>query len=555
MRACQWRALLGLWWGMLYASGTAAQVLPPASDPGAVQQQRLDEQRRREQEQRLQTPPPADPLTRPPTPLAAPPAPDAVRFAVREIRFTDSRLLDATRLQTLAQEYEGRALAFADLQQLAARVDALYQAMGVVTAQAIVPPQDVSGGVVTIRLVEGTMGAVHVKGNATTEAGYVTARIGLRPSALVLLQPLEADLIRFNRTNDVQLRAQLRPGQQFATTDLVLDVVEPPRHELLMFLDNAGGDSTGKWRTGLSYANRSLLGWRDSLTLSTTRAAGQEGYGLGYTFPVNRLGGRLALNWNKDLIATRFGPLAPLDVTGRSRMLGLSLRQPLLVRQDRQLDLLASLQRRTGTSWISGVFLQQTETTDVSVGAEYQVSDAGGAWLLAYATQRGKARVSGATRDDRYWLGRGSVRRSQDLGGGRSLRASLHFQHTSSQLLPASQQFFIGGEYSVRGYPVGAFGGDRGYALNLELHHPLDIGATGVPMSGFFFLDHGSVRPFRPPGSLLGRRDELTSVGWGVSAQISRRVNTRLSLAYAPNDLPLKRHDYRVHFQLVAGLL
>ena len=69
------------------------------------------------------------------------------------------------------------------------------------------------------------------------------------------------------------------------------------------------------------------------------------------------------------------------------------------------------------------------------------------------------------------------------------------------------------------------------------------------------FVDHGRVKPFRPPGSLLGTHEELASVGWGFDAQISKRVSTRLTLAYAPNRLPTKHHNYRIHFQLAASLL
>lgn len=547
-------------WGGLaaavFASQLGAQVVPPAADPGALQQQRLQEERRREEAQRLQRAPVTDPLRAVPAPAApAPAAAGAVRFPVREIRFTASEILDAQELAAIGRDYQGRDLAFADLQALAARVNALYQARGIVTAQAIVPPQDVSGGVVTIRLVEGRVGAINLAGNDSTAAAYVTDRIGLQPGQLVRLKPLEDDLIRFNRTNDAQLRAELKPGAQFATTDLYLTVVEPPRHDLRFFLDNAGGDATGKWRSGLAYANRSLLGWRDQLSLTTSRAAGQESYGLGYTVPINRSGGRLGVSWNKDLVDTKFGPLAQLEVTGRSIALGLSVRQPVYVDQALQVDLVANASRRTGTSWIGGVFLQETRTTDASIGAELQAADAQGAWFASYTHTGGKARVSGAARDDRFWVGRGSLRRTQVLAEGVSLRAGFSFQHTGSPLLPASQQFFIGGETSVRGYATGAYGGDSGYALNLELHHPLGMGGADVVNSGFFFVDHGRVKPFRPPASLLRSHDELTSVGWGIHTQWSRRVSTRLALAYAPNDLPTKRHDYRVHFQLVAGLL
>ena len=83
----------------------------------------------------------------------------------------------------------------------------------------------------------------------------------------------------------------------------------------------------------------------------------------------------------------------------------------------------------------------------------------------------------------------------------------------------------------------------------------MSLKGADVVNSGFFFVDHGRVKPFRPPASLLRAHEELTSVGWGINTQWFKRVSTRLTLASAPNDLPDKRHDYRIHFQLVASLL
>ena len=75
-------------------------------------------------------------------------------------------------------------------------------------------------------------------------------------------------MIRFNRTNDIQLQADLKAGTQFGTTDLELQVNEPERHVLRLTADNLGSVGTGVNRGGVSYFNRSLLGFRDDLALS-----------------------------------------------------------------------------------------------------------------------------------------------------------------------------------------------------------------------------------------------------------------------------------------------
>jgi hemolysin activation/secretion protein len=257
-----------------------AQVpLPPAVDPGAVQQRQIDEERRRQELERLQRKPVTEPLTQPEAEKpAAKPAPEAIRFLVRAIEFTPSEILSKNELEAIARDYRGKQLSLVDLQELAERVNALYRAKGVVTARAVIPPQDISEGTVRVRLVEGRLGRISIEGNQTTSEGYVKWRLGREPGTLVDLKELERELIRFNRTTDAQLRAQLLPGETFGTTDLNLKLSEPPRHDLRLFLDNSGTESTGEWRRGLAYLNRSVFGWRDDLSLSATNADGVDSY-------------------------------------------------------------------------------------------------------------------------------------------------------------------------------------------------------------------------------------------------------------------------------------
>ena len=538
---------------MLAAQALAQVPLPPVLDPGV---QMREEERRREELERLQRKPVTDPLKKPePEKPAVKAAPDAVRFQVREIEITPSEILTREELEGIARDYRGKELSLADLQQLAARINALYRAKGVVTAQAVIPPQDVSGGIVRVRLVEGRVGKVRVEGNANTNEDYIRWRIDQAPGRLVDLDDLERKLIRFNRTTDAQLRAELKPGETFGTTDLNLTLYEPPRHNLRFSIDNGGSPSTGQWRQGLTYVNRSLLGWRDDLVLSANRADGYEGYSASYGLPFNRWGGRATFAYYKDYTEIVEGPTAPLGITGESEAQILTLRQPAYVAQTIQLDLTGGGKKRTNGNWISGVFLQSTKTEDVNLGAELQLSDRSGYWLANYSVTAGHAYVVDRRN---YSIGRGTLRRSQELGRGLSAIGSIVFQHTDDDLLPSSEQFFIGGEYSVRGYPPGTFAGDQGYTINVEVHHPLYAsggeGSAGLGMTGFFFADSGYVKPFRPPNSVLRSYERLSSLGWGLNASIMKRVSTRLTFAYALNDLPLEPRRYEVHFQIAASL-
>lgn len=537
----------------------AAPALAQVLSPGALQQLRIEEEERRRQLERLEQQRAAEPKIEPPAAPAAPqvePAP--VRFLVREIRFSPSAIFSEAELREFANAYEGRELKLADLQQLTAEINAAYKKRGIVTAQAVIPPQNVSSGVVQIRLVEGRVGSILLKGNTSTASGYITDRITQQPGDLVSLPALEQDLIRFNRTNDVRLKAQLAPGAYFSTTDLLLDVDEPPPHGLRLFTDNNGAESTGEERVGVVYSNRSLTGYRDELALSTTQSGGQQSYSASYGRAINRLGGRATLAYNQDYIQIRHGPFSSLDITGEAKSLALNLRLPTVVDRLTQMDLLGSVKGRQNDNWISGVFLNRAETADLTLGAELQQSDTSGYWIGSYSYTVGQAK---SVEWSNYLYGRGWLRRQQNLAEPWSLIGSLSFQHTNEELLPSSEQFFVGGEGSVRGYPVGAFAGDNGYTVSAELHHPLgslkdDADAVRVVAAGFVFADYGRVRPDRPPGSTLRSYEQLSSVGWGVSAVIDRNITAKVTGAYLLDRLPTTFSDDRftLLFQVIASV-
>lgn len=532
----------------------AQVVVPPSADPGALQQRRMDEDQRRQEQERLQRQPTTDAVVQEPETVTPKPVNSSTRFMINEVDFSPaSEVFTPEELKALTQSYEGKEGGIADLQRLAEEINTAYRDRGVVTARAIIPPQDVSSGTVTLQLVEGKLGEVRLKGNESTRTNYVLSRIDAQTESLVDLPALQASLVRFNRTNSAQLRAELKPGATFGRTDLEIGILEPKQHSFRIGLDNFGSDVTGKTRLGLSYANQSLFGWRDTLNLGVMSASGLKSLSVDYGFPFNRSGGRVNLSHNQDDTKLKFGPFASLGITGQSTSTALAVRQPVHFGAQSQTDLLVSFRKRDVENKVSGIFLSSTATQDLQLGVEYQLADQSGQWLTSYSIYSGKAKSAGVS--ESYSVGRGALRRTQYLTPGWALRGSLSVQHTSSDALPSSEQFFLGGEGSVRGYPVGSFSGDQGALLSLELHHPITAqAAEGLerPFSatGFFFVDSGQVHQVLPPDSTQSKSKTLSSLGWGVNMLMGKHVAANVSLAYALSKLPDEPRQYTLALQL-----
>jgi len=549
LRTAAW---LGL--GALSAPVWAQPVIvPPAAQAGTLQQRQIDEDRRRREEERLRPAAP-DPLNRPAAPALAPLAPEAgaLRFDVREIRFTPSAILAPADLEAIAAQYRGRHISLAELQALAAQVNALYQQQGVVTATATIGPQDISSGLVEVTLVEGRVGAVDISGHLTTRESYIQSRLGLTAGEIVDLNQLEERLVWFNRTNDVRLEADLQPGNAFGHTDILIKAVEPDKHQVLATFDNLGSPMTGRWRAGMSYRNRSLLGWRDNLSLAYTYARGQKSASAGYDLPINRWGGRVDYTYYDDATAVRFGALSSLNITGRSESHVLSLRQPVHVSNDLQVDLTAAAKKRESRNYFDGVQLQSTDSTDGSVGIDVLGSSDKSLW--GWSVTRIHGHATAANNRLPFKLTKGQLRYSRDIAEGWSLRTNAHWQYAGNSSLASSEQFLLGGEGSVRGYDIAAYSGDQGATASVELHHAIGmwpLGGKEFATTGFLFVDHGRLKQ----ASTQGEGAHLTGLGYGVNASLGKQTSLRMTLARGIDQLPQNgRRSVVLSMQLVHSL-
>lgn len=511
-------------------------VIPPSGDAGALQQRQMELQRETERQQRQDKPAAEGPAVVAPTAPAAAPAtsPEAaqVRFVLREVVFTESAYLSPAELQAVVAPELGKTISLADLNEVLAKVNALYAQRRIATASAVLQPQDVTDGKVLIRLVEGRVGHITVLGNATTDADFVRRRLGQAEGDLVDLDGLERAVTRMNRTLDVRLGVEVKPGQQFGTSDLFVGLQEPPRDELMFTLDNLGSRLTGEWRAGLSYRNRSVLGYRDDLMVSWTRAEGQDSRMLQYSFPFNRWGGRMSAGYFWDETEIGAGPLAALDVTGESQTMLFNVRQPVWVTPNWTVELTGGHKDRTSRNAISGEQLKAEHSKDYTYGVELQHFGADHHVIAGINEARVRIDPQPSVAS-KYVVQRGFARYTQLLPRDLSVRASWSWQTTPDDYLPSAEQMFLGGEGSVRGYPSGTYSGDRGHILSLELHHPVAQFESayfgGVKVTGFGFIDHGDVKPYTPPGSVADVGERLTGLGWGFNANLGARHTLRVT--------------------------
>jgi len=453
------------------------------------------------------------------------PPPGGPTVVLRSIVFApSSAFLSAAELEAIRARYQGRRVDFRGISMLLREVNELYAEKGVVTAAAVLQPQDIDSGTLTVTLVEGQVGVVAVVGEPRTRPDYLFDRVRFARGTTVDVPTASEDIAFFNRTNRAQVRLLLQPGAAFGMTDLLFGVTEPPQHQLQYFFDNNGVASTGRFRGSIIYRRYGFLGRDDTFLAFLEASEGSIAGTARYDFPVTTRGTRLAFTFTSSDIRVVSGPTLPLDIKGWSSSGSVALTQPFIATDRWLVQGTLSSFRGHSASYSAGVPVVDSTTLKNAAGLSVAYTgDRGG---FSTQAQVIRARVGdriAATRTS-YTLGAGSYDANFDMGNGVLFIGRGAWQWSRAKLLPGNLLFQIGGPTSVRGYPSDGVAGDRGYYTNFELHRRFENAPR--PASGFVFADFGEVYSTFPSVT------SMASVGIGATYDLSPRARLELTAAF-----------------------
>lgn len=436
--------------------------------------------------------------------------PGGPKFRLRKVEFDASKFITPAELDEIAKKYVGKNVDIAALLQLVADINAIYTERGIVTGIATLPDQDAKGGIVRVKLTEGRLQKTTIEGNKQTRTDYILQRVKEPEGEVLDVPKLNRDVIWFNRTNDVQIKALLQPGTSFGLTDLQFAVIEPPVDTLQLFTDNQGAENTGRWEGGAFYKRHGLFGVDDRLTFYGVRADGNLNGNAAYSIPVNPWGGRVGVSYTEGKIKIIQGPFVALDVTGRSSQAAVNFSQPVWVTQNWLILLNAAETEGKTVSRFATVSVTDDHYDKATAGLS--VTNSGNTYSITVSPA-----VNYITWHD-YVLGNnrafntytGSLIATSAAGPQNfSANVLASWQYTQEKLLPGDQIFSIGGPTTVRGYPSNSASGDSGYYFNAELHYNWSSWLKGFDT--YIFTDWGAVYSTFPGVT------ELASVGVGFS--------------------------------------
>lgn len=128
-------------------------------------------------------------------------------------------------------------------------IAAVYRDAGRPFVSVTIPQQEVTSGILNLRVFEFRLGEVTVAGADVAQANYIRARVRVSPGEPIDVRRLETDLDWLNRSNPIyRVEAVFGPGRDLAITNLTLQVTATRPVQLFAGYSNTGTRLTDRDR-------------------------------------------------------------------------------------------------------------------------------------------------------------------------------------------------------------------------------------------------------------------------------------------------------------------
>lgn len=507
-----------------------AQVpLPSPADPGRIERRVI---------------PPSVPERKLDVPAFKAPAevaPEVLQPVVtlKEVRIEGATAIPLARLQAQANRYVGREITGRDMLELALSLTALYRSEGYILSQVILPPQSLSGGILTLRVIEGYIANVRVEGDPAVKHSLVKLGEKIQASRPLRANVLERYLLIANDLPGVQVRSILTPSQTVGAADLTL-VASVRKGEGFVSLDNYGSKYLGPGQLSVGAAGNQLLGINDQLRFVGLSTGNSElAYGqLSYSQVVNTEG--LKLGASVSTARTKPGDiLEPFDVRGRAQTVSTSAGYPLWRTRNDSLLGRAVFDARNVDTDILGTRVIEDRIRALRLGLTWLAldrMDGRNALDVEFSnglggTRQGDLLKSRAGADGKFRRTSFDYERFQPIGASYGLTVGAAGQWADEPLL-SSEEFALGGRRFGRAYEPAELVGDRALALRAE---PVYLGRPGGDwLKGyqlFAFYDVGKVW-YRDKAAVNRPGQSLASAGFGTRVAVGTNVSAALEAAW-----------------------
>ncbi len=464
---------------------------------------------------------------------------------VKQFRVEGAKLLSSAAITAALQSFSGRTLTVMQLQEAAAAVTQLYRDAGYILARALVLPQSIQNGVVTITVNEGRLDKLNIASTKTGQEPPEVVQNGLRQSistdgAVNSLALEEGLLLVNNLPGKGRSSAEISPDLQGGGATVNVNYAFAERVGGSVQVDSAGSRFTGRNRLFAQAVINDPLGLADQASIGVfTTGSLLSSAQAGYRAPI---GLRAAVGVSASVLRYKLCCLQPgQDGGGDVSAFALDAGYTLRYQRDEQIGLFAQVDTKKLETDSAGFQQTQRRVNGATLGVRgFWLGSAYNAWSVS--VRGGKADLKGNLTDAAFDAAGTRVQggyaklnanyfRSQALSTAWLWQLNVRGQSNLGRNLESSERSVLGGLDGVRAYPSGEAVGNSALLASLELRY-LVAQAPGLTVVAF--ADTGTVRRFSKNAALLAgtvpNSYQLSGVGFALRYD-TEAVNVALTVA------------------------
>ena len=458
----------------------AQTIWAQAPDAGALQQQL-----QREVDQNRPSQAPAPLVKKAPSPSK--PAASKETLEVKKFVVSGTTLISPDQIAQTLAPFENRELSFDQVREAANAVTALYTKIGR-TAQAVIPPQDVVGGVININIIEGKVGKVIIDLDKTAPSRLKSSVIQEFISAnnpeggFIDLKGLERSMALLNEIPGNESAAELIAGDKEESTNIAASAKDTGFFSGRVDASNYGSPSTGAAQAIASLSLNNLSGIGDQVSLDAIGSQGSIYGTLKYSLPIGSDGWRVAAGVSA-LDYKSIPSFSPTVTQGNAQTYGLYGTYALERTATSTTNFVVNYENKNYNNSANGSETSRYQLNDLTTGfngnknfgeqfASWGVNAVLGTLNIGNTNQYNNDQSGAATNGSFLKLSFNGALTSA-LPIERTTATISIYGQLANKNLNTAEQLYLGGPYGVRAYPVAQGGGAQGAVASVELMHSL----------------------------------------------------------------------------------
>lgn len=457
-------------------------------------------------------------------------------FAIGEIiiKSDDIKIKD---YGEILEKYENRQISFAELDGLCRVLTQDLRSSGYPAAAIYIPPQNIrQGGDLILAIEPGRYGEISIDNqsnlNNKTAEGYLA---GLKKGEIIRSVELETAMHKLTTVGGIQVAGILSAGKEPGTTDLTVNIKKGKAATEILYAENYGTISAGRYRYGLQ-GDMQFSEIASALNYAIVFSnGGQHNYNLGYSQNVGHSATKLGINISRGDYELG-GIYRALGAKGNAFTVNLSATTPLFHTWRDSVNFSYGYNYRDLKDEQSNYGLdmkKHSHSVYFGVNGIVRRSKA----LLAYDVTDTLGTLGFDNEDARFIY---VMANTEGTFNKISFNASYlqtfdkHFDllvkymgQLANKNLDGSEEIVLGGINGVRAYPASFGSGDEGYLANMEFRYHTNV--PGLTLSTYIDTGHVKVTHDSSNASYGGE----TATGWGIGISYTKSSCYFARLDYA----------------------